>query len=224
MRSRSGRLILIVAIVAIVLVPVGAIAGAGFSDVADDSVFVDDIQWLANAGITMGCNPPVNDEFCPKEAVTREQMAAFMHRLAIGRNVDAATVEGMTASDLVGQTGPAGLTGPTGPSGPTGPAGPPGIGDIYVRSANISLAPGGWTHTIIDCDPGDLATGGGYYLNDRDGGTRLTDAQRDVEVFVNGPINEYGAVGLGWVIGIDNMSDGTPRTGTGMVVCADITP
>ncbi|MDH4307732.1 MAG: S-layer homology domain-containing protein [Acidimicrobiia bacterium] len=35
---------------------------------------------LAAAGVTRGCNPPVNDRFCPAEPVTRGQMAAFLHR------------------------------------------------------------------------------------------------------------------------------------------------
>lgn len=45
-----------------------------------DSVFVSDIVWLANEGITKGCNPPVNDQFCPDSTVTRGQMAAFLVR------------------------------------------------------------------------------------------------------------------------------------------------
>jgi hypothetical protein len=49
------------------------------------SVFEADIQWLANTGITKGCNPPANDMFCPNEVVTRGQMAAFLVRaLALG--------------------------------------------------------------------------------------------------------------------------------------------
>lgn len=44
------------------------------------SVFVDDIEWLANAGITKGCNPPDNDKYCPDSNVTRGQMAAFLVR------------------------------------------------------------------------------------------------------------------------------------------------
>lgn len=52
-----------------------------FADVADDSVFLDDIEWLKEKGITKGCNPPDNDLFCPKNPVTREQMAAFLRRL-----------------------------------------------------------------------------------------------------------------------------------------------
>lgn len=176
---------------------------------------------------TRGCNPPVNDQFCPEDAVTREQMAAFMHRLAVGRSVDAATVEGMTASDLVGQTGPVGPTGPSGsigPVGPIGPEGPPGISDIYVVSEFFTLNPNQSFHVAIGCDVGDLVTGGGYFLNDRAEGFTLSDAQRNVEVFANGPMLEFGALGLGWEIGIRNMSDSTQRTGNRIAVCADITP
>lgn len=47
-----------------------------FSDIAD-SVFADDIEWLAGVGITRGCS---DTEFCPDEPVTRGQMAAFLRR------------------------------------------------------------------------------------------------------------------------------------------------
>ena len=46
----------------------------------DNSVFERDINRLAAAGITAGCNPPANDRFCPTNWVTREQMAAFLVR------------------------------------------------------------------------------------------------------------------------------------------------
>ncbi|MCP4965266.1 MAG: hypothetical protein GY926_08515 [bacterium] len=46
----------------------------------DDSIFQDDIAKLAAAGITRGCNPPANTEFCPNDSVTRGEMAAFMVR------------------------------------------------------------------------------------------------------------------------------------------------
>ncbi len=48
----------------------------------DDSIFETDIEALALSGITKGCNPPTNDEFCPEAPVTRAQMAAFLHRAA----------------------------------------------------------------------------------------------------------------------------------------------
>jgi hypothetical protein len=51
-----------------------------FLDVAFDHLFVDDVEWLAAERITKGCDPPVNDHFCPSAAVTRGQMAAFLVR------------------------------------------------------------------------------------------------------------------------------------------------
>ncbi len=46
----------------------------------DLSVFETDIDKLATAGITYGCNPPTNDRFCPDGFVTSGQLAAFFHR------------------------------------------------------------------------------------------------------------------------------------------------
>lgn len=54
-------------------------SGPWFVDTGSSS-FIDDIEWLAAEGITRGCNPPVNDRFCPTSPVTRGQMAAFLHR------------------------------------------------------------------------------------------------------------------------------------------------
>jgi hypothetical protein len=44
------------------------------------SVHQANINSLAMAGITRGCNPPTTDNFCPEDTVTREQMAAFLVR------------------------------------------------------------------------------------------------------------------------------------------------
>lgn len=44
------------------------------------SIFEDDINRLAAAGITDGCNPPANDRFCPEQRITRGQMAKFLDR------------------------------------------------------------------------------------------------------------------------------------------------
>jgi uncharacterized membrane protein YgcG len=46
----------------------------------DESVHEDDINALAAADITRGCNPPDNDLFCPTSKVKRGQMAAFLNR------------------------------------------------------------------------------------------------------------------------------------------------
>jgi len=55
---------------------------SGFVD-SGDSVFFGDIWWLATEGVTMGCNPPESDLFCPDDPVTRGQMAAFLVRALV---------------------------------------------------------------------------------------------------------------------------------------------
>ena len=56
----------------------------GGGDLFDDdngSVFEENIDRLATAGITRGCNPGQgNTNFCPNDYVTRGQMAAFLQR------------------------------------------------------------------------------------------------------------------------------------------------
>jgi len=46
----------------------------------DDSVFEDDIDRLATARITRGCNPPSNDRYCTNTKLTRAQMSSFLAR------------------------------------------------------------------------------------------------------------------------------------------------
>jgi hypothetical protein len=55
-------------------------AGTDIFEDDDQSLFADQIDALATAGVTRGCNPPDNDQFCPKDPVTRGQMAAFLKR------------------------------------------------------------------------------------------------------------------------------------------------
>jgi hypothetical protein len=49
---------------------------------ADDELnpLVADIEWAAAEGITVGCNAPFNDFYCPQSPVTRGQMATFLVR------------------------------------------------------------------------------------------------------------------------------------------------
>lgn len=46
----------------------------------DENIFEREIDALAEADITRGCNPPDNTLFCPNDYVTRGQMAAFIAR------------------------------------------------------------------------------------------------------------------------------------------------
>lgn len=108
MSRLPGKVLLVLLVSLVLLVPVAAIAAGGFNDVPDDNVFAADIQWLADSGVTKGCNPPTNDLFCPGSIVTREQMAAFMHRLAVNGVVNAATArtaEDADALDGIDSTG-----------------------------------------------------------------------------------------------------------------------
>jgi hypothetical protein len=57
-----------------------ASADPQYDDVPADHPFASDIAWLAGEGVTRGCNPPTNSQFCPSKPVTRGQMAAFMVR------------------------------------------------------------------------------------------------------------------------------------------------
>lgn len=78
--SISRRLAILVATAVLTLgIPLGVvIAVAGFNDVPTSNPFYSDITALANSGVTSGCG---GGNFCPKDYVTREQMAAFMNRL-----------------------------------------------------------------------------------------------------------------------------------------------
>jgi hypothetical protein len=103
MKPRTMTLIAASALV--LMIPLAAHAATSlFTDVSDSSIFVDDINWMKTAGITNGCNS-AGTEYCPEENVTRQQMAAFMHRLATKRVVDAGTLDGKDSKDFVFNTG-----------------------------------------------------------------------------------------------------------------------
>ena len=77
---------------------VGAVQAGGepidsgrFTD-DNGSIFEADIEWLAEQGITLGCNP-AGTLFCPDDSVSRAQMAAFMHRALEGVLSPGAVVE-----------------------------------------------------------------------------------------------------------------------------------
>jgi hypothetical protein len=77
----------------------------------DGSIFETDIEALAAAGVTLGCNPPANTEFCPNDPVYRDQMASFLGR-ALGLTPlpppSVADAEFVTAFFMVGQPATAG--------------------------------------------------------------------------------------------------------------------
>jgi hypothetical protein len=59
------------------------VSGAAVAERFDDdngNLHEANIETIAGRGITMGCNPPINDRYCPNDVVSRAQMAAFLLR------------------------------------------------------------------------------------------------------------------------------------------------
>jgi hypothetical protein len=68
-------------VVAVMLaIPATLYASHQFNDVPNSHTFHEAISWMADNGITQGCNPPANTNYCPENSVTRGQMAGFMKR------------------------------------------------------------------------------------------------------------------------------------------------
>jgi len=81
-RTRGRAVLAVLGLALVVGVPI-ALASHQFTDVPDSSPFHGDISAIAAAGITTGktCVPPgTPPTYCPDETVTRQAMAAFMHR------------------------------------------------------------------------------------------------------------------------------------------------
>ena len=103
MRTRLSLLACAAMLGAAVAFPLGVIASHNFSDVPPGSFYHGDIGAIADAGITTGCG---GGRFCPKDYVTREQMAAFLNRLGAlqaGKTpvVNATKVDGLDSSQFV---------------------------------------------------------------------------------------------------------------------------
>lgn len=63
------------------------VTGADYFTDDTANTFENDINRLAEAGVTKGCNPPTNTQFCPESPVTRAEMATFLGR-ALGLTPD----------------------------------------------------------------------------------------------------------------------------------------
>lgn len=70
----------------------------GFSDVPIGAFAFDDIERLAISGITVGCG---NGKYCPKDPVTRAQMAVFLERGMNGSDFVPPAATGMVFNDVL---------------------------------------------------------------------------------------------------------------------------
>jgi hypothetical protein len=90
----------------------GDATGIDFID-DDTSIFEQDIEKIAAAGITYGCNPPTGNEFCPDDLVTRGEMAAFLARalqLPPADGIDFTDDDGSDFEDYIERIAARGIT------------------------------------------------------------------------------------------------------------------
>lgn len=181
---KRWAVVLVTVVVVSALGVATAVAGHSFVDTPDSHTFHGDIEWIKDTGITRGCNPPANTRYCPDDFLTRGQMAAFLHRLALGRVVDADKLDGFDSSDFLMANGKAadsaklgGLNpsayvkhseldefgGVPGPQGPPGQAGGLSPDNVTIREASegSGLVVVGNSYTSL-CEPGEIVIGGGY--------------------------------------------------------------
>jgi hypothetical protein len=93
-------MLLAIVVAGVLALPAGiALAAHQFGDVPNSNIFHSDIDALVDSGVTAGCG---SGNYCPNQAVTRGQMAAFLNRLgalAPGKTpvVNADRVDGLHA-------------------------------------------------------------------------------------------------------------------------------
>ena len=127
--------------------------GAGDWFVDDNaSIFEGDIDRLYVAGVTKGCNPPVNDEYCPSDLVTRGQMAAFLQR-----------AEGLTPIVPPPAVTPTLVVAASGLSSPVHLTSPPGDGRLFIvqKGGAIKIVDDGTTLPTPFLDITSEVTSGG---------------------------------------------------------------
>jgi hypothetical protein len=79
--GHSGRWMNVYWVAALALMVLAAVLPPGGTFIDDDgNIHEGQIEAIAAEEITLGCNPPVNDRYCPGEAVDRGSMAAFLSR------------------------------------------------------------------------------------------------------------------------------------------------
>ena len=99
-RSLSRRLLVPLMLVALGAAgPLAVLASHRFTDVPTSSTFHSAIDRIADAAITTGCGPGL---YCPKDYVTREQMAAFLARSGgrVGYNSGSYALNTAAVSDV----------------------------------------------------------------------------------------------------------------------------
>ena len=104
-----------------------------------------------------------------------------------------------------GPTGPMGLPGEDGQPGATGPTGPAGVTNVTVRygPGSAQVGAGQQTSDTASCNPGEVATGGGYFLTGNATHSRVYNNLAYVDA----------EAPTGWKVSVYNDSDATASVG-----------
>lgn len=147
-----------IALIALVLAFVGVAKaqscpgapGWVFDDVQASDLFCPQITWLAERGISLGCAviDGAHRLYCPGQSVQRDQMAAFLSRLAAALLPSSCALgqtlrwngTGWECTDLI--AGPAGPPGPQGIAGATGAQGAAGAAATVAVGSVTTGTPG----------------------------------------------------------------------------------
>ena len=154
----------LIAVVALLLMaPVAAVAAGGTFTDDDDSIFESNIEWLAGAGVTKGCNPPTNDLFCPDDNVSRGQMAAFMQRFAQFLGAEDGKVTAADSADVADSATTAAMAADSDALDGISSEGFLQHGEIILRHSTSELTPNwlGGPTTITSFSAGNMVTGDG---------------------------------------------------------------
>jgi len=139
-------------VILVALLPLSLLAaGPTFNDLNPNSVHNGNIQAIADAGITKGCDPGVS--YCPNGLVTREEMASFLARSAgLGDNAPVTNAKTATNATNAGNANTVGGYAPnsllrTARSQPTSAYLPLNRNGISVNS--VTLTPPGPGFVLI---------------------------------------------------------------------------
>lgn len=154
--------------------------GAGddlFND-DDSSIFEDDIDRLATAGVTLGCNPPGNTRYCPDDPVTRAEMATFLTRALGLTPIQPAPPELPPEAQPEDVSNPDHVVGNGTPAGCTGQAVVDAVaqGGVIVFDCGpspITIDMNQTAKVFNDQDPDVVIDGGGLVTLDGGGDTRI---------------------------------------------------
>lgn len=193
MPHRKKSIAFIAAMVIVIAAPLAVIATDAFTDVPESNVHHDDIAWLKDAGVTAGCNPPTNTEYCPGDPVLRQQMASFMRRLAENQVVDAATAVTAEDAQTVGGLTPEAIVQGYADSGPWGVGNIDGVAKIEEIEVQVP-------------EDGYLQIAGSASFIDATGGTMLVWLQFDDPACDN-TVPNVTSVGFGYGSAAGNASN-----------------